>query len=292
MMSVGTKRWSKEDNDLVQSLFKEGGYQACFDAFPNRSKVAVQKRIRKAGLAKANFWTEKDDCYLSGSWGFISTKMIAKKLRRTVGSIQQRVTRLGLGCGMKAEDGKEPEILESSANRVGYHKPTLLRILQFSNVTIHRVQSRSANFTGELGRFYVYKEEVNAAVSRWLSTEMVKPAARARKVSAPFLLQCLKNSGQLDEKIMRMGPQWRVPTNLINQVIEEWKRSETLESASHRIGVMPNTLKSWLKTSGVIMSPGKNFFDPSVVDGAVCAHLDRTAGKTRKFSIKDTAIVQ
>jgi hypothetical protein len=267
-----------------------GGYPACFAAFPNRSRVAVQKRIRKAKLVTRHFWTEEHDCYLSGSWGFISTKTIAKKLGRTEHAIQQRVTRLKLGSGMKSEDGKTPELLESSATRTGYHKPTLLRILKFSTVIIHRMQSRSARFTGALGRFYVYKEDVDAAVARWLSTEMVKPAARARKVSPPLLMQELKNSGELDEKTMRIGPTWRVPTDLIDRVIKEWRKKETLDSASYRIGVQPNTLKGWLKMSGVDTTPGKNSFDPSVVDQAVCAHLDRTAGRHRKFTIKENAV--
>lgn len=258
MMSVGTKRWSKEDQELVQNLFLTGGYTACFSAFPNRTKVAIRKRIRKAKLVSRKFWTEKDDCYLSGSWGFMSTKVIAKKLGRTPQAIQQRVTRLNLGTGMKSEEGKSPELLESSANRVGYHKPTLLRILKLSNVVIHRIQSRSAHYTGELGRFYVYKEDVDAAVNKWHSTEMVKPAARLRKVSPPLLFQLLKNS--LDENTMKIGRNWRVPTDLIDRVVNEWKAKETLESASYRIGVNPATLRSWLERHGVGMAPGEKLF--------------------------------
>jgi hypothetical protein len=283
-------RWSKEDDALVQKLFITGGYQACFAAFPNRSKIGVQKRIRKAKLTKRKFWTEKDDCYLSGSWGFISTPMIAKKLGRTLMAIQQRVNRLKLGTALKSEEGKEPELYEAAAKRTGYHKPTLERILKFSNVSIHRVQSRSPHYNGDLGRFYVYKEDVDSAITRWLSTEMVKPAARRHRVSSPLLMECLKRSGELDEKTMRMWPQWRVPTELIDRVIEEWKSKETLESASHRIGVMAATLKGWLEMYGVPIATGKNFLNPSDVDMAVNAHLARTAGRCRKFTIKDTFI--
>jgi hypothetical protein len=188
---------------------------------------------------------------------------------------------------MKSEGGKEPELLESSAKRVGYHKPTLVRILKFSNVTIHRVQSRSSNFTGELGRSYVYKEDVDAAIDRWHSTEMIKPAARARRVSNMLLTCILKKSGKLDKNTMKIGPTWRVPTNLIDDVLEEWKRRETLESASYRIGVQPATLKNWLKMSGIAMATGKNFFDPSDVNQAVQAYLSKTAGKHRKFTLSE-----
>lgn len=122
------KPWTKDDiNTLKQYVEVEKKDPKEIAKLMGRTEDSISIKINRLGLKISSndkkFWTAEEEETLSDLWGTISIDKIAKKLDRTISSVKNKASQLGLGSQMENNyDGiRLPEVCKLfnvSANTV------------------------------------------------------------------------------------------------------------------------------------------------------------------------------
>lgn len=232
-----------------------------------RSRVSVMKKARLVGVQSHRRWTADDDQHLASLWGTMSIGHIARALGRTVATTYWRARKLGLPCG--APQGLE--YITAAATRTGFETTQLWRILRWARVRAVRSMSRPT--PGARYHFHVVDPlDVDDAVERWLATESVEAAARARGLVGDTLRKWIRAAGVPKPPRLKARKHWRIESTVIDRVIAERMAKRSVRSQAQRVGVRPGTLRAWLIKGGVERPPGKLWLvAPAEVDRVVAS---------------------
>lgn len=184
----------------------------------------ISRRQQELGIYRKRRWTPADDATLSMLWGSLSIAVIARRMGRTEKTLYHRSQQLGLGLGVP----RGGVYLTELARRSGYESATMRIILRWAGVWIRRALTRpGAQRRGRPGAgrltYFVDLGDGLEAVDRWLAAEYVEPAAKARGLGGDTLRRWLVEAGH--ERPKRARARWRVPTEVIDQVIATRGRS-------------------------------------------------------------------
>lgn len=174
---------------------------------------------------------------------------IARALGRSSSSVADKAYGLGLRSGIQ----QGYESIPTAAARLGYEIATLKRVLKWSNVPIVEPPGRTSGPTRKRN-FCVEIEAATLAAQRWVASETVTAAARARGISGGALKRWLRQAGHRNTRVA--GQVWRLPSALIDRVVRERRSSETCREAAARVGVREETMRDWLLRAGV--RPGRS----------------------------------
>lgn len=266
--------WSKEDDDVLVRLYETKGAKACLAALPHRSLPSIYQRAVKLGVKTHRLWTEAEDHMIRSEWGFRSVVMIARSIARTTKATYKRATEdLYLGNGVP--DGNE--FLTNAASRTGFDVATLRRVLSFAGVKPELVRTRLKVKTNK--RFSVDPSAVDAAVAKWLASEAVEPAAKARGIAGETLKRWLLDA-RVERTLVAEGqvarPHWRVPTVTIDKVVADRrtarKKLESITTAAKRVGLHWHTVRVRLAAFGISQKTRPWMLNPADVDRALAAH--------------------
>ncbi len=90
------KKWSKEDEVLISSLFKSGKTYKEIALILDRTEISVSSKIKKLNLIISPIWTkeeiEKAVCLFESGMNFLQ---ISKELNKTQNSVTKKLNRLG-----------------------------------------------------------------------------------------------------------------------------------------------------------------------------------------------------
>ncbi len=156
-------------------------------------------------------WTAADDRYLRNHWGEEPIGDIAYALARTRNSVHHRASELNLGLGV-------PQgflSVRAASRRTGYSHQALERILAWAKVPIHLRDGPAE--PGARPRRHVCYDAVEGAIARWLKSETVNGAARARGLCNTTLAKWLREAEVIGSHTR--GVPHRVRTDTINRVV-------------------------------------------------------------------------
>ena len=99
---IENPRWSEEEFQLLEKLVmidKKTPEEIANILGRTLDSITVQSRRRNLILQTSNkrFWTKEEEEMLSDMWGTFSVDLIAKKLKRTVSSVKNKVVMMKLG---------------------------------------------------------------------------------------------------------------------------------------------------------------------------------------------------
>lgn len=264
--------WTTAQDTILRERYVRDGATACAHAL-GRSFASVTRRAQCLGLRRVPRWTPKEDGRLQVLWGIHPLPKIAEELGRTPEGVywRARVIGLGLGCPQGFE------YLSDAAVRTGYHVKSLRKILIWAHVHIFRSASRKRRPTGPGGHWIVEPLDVDEAVQQWLATEALECAARRYGVCSRVLARLLDEAiARGDTRVParpRFKRHWRIPTVLVNELLDTYLAKETLRSAAARVGVTDVTLRAWLRDAGVTYSKK---------DGVPTTEVDRIVAEKRE----------
>lgn len=193
--TAGFRAWTQLEDDALRVNF--GRVSAIELATQlGRSVGAVFHRANRLGLKARRRWTKADDRELRWLWesGELGVTAIAKRLGRTPVTTYWRAQKLGLPLGVP----EGFEYLTHAAERTGYARETLMRVLRWAGVTTHRAMARPTKGASHRMRF-VDPYEVDEAIVRWHETETLESAARRLGACAETLRRRLSAQGINDE---------------------------------------------------------------------------------------------
>lgn len=264
-IAAGRKPWTEAEDDVIRARYlTDGG--AAVAAVLNRSLNVVYERARrKLGLRKAPQWTELQDRRLRLLWGEKTIEQLEPELGRSKYGIYDRAYDLGLPIGCP----QGYEYFTAAAERTGFTKGELWRVLSHYKVPVRRAMSRPAK--GVTSRRHVVEPDaVDEAIEQWLQAEVLAVAAKARGIVPSTLERWLVASGLPLPKKPGKRRRWRIPTTTIDAAIAARVGLETIEAAARRNRVNGGTLRSWAKRSGLPRPPGKDWLvKPEVIDRVV-----------------------
>lgn len=215
--------WTAAEKQAVQDRYVADGPKK-LAAELGRSFEAVCHKAQVLGVRIRRRWTADDDRLLRNLWGELSVAAIAKKLNRTATTTFWRAQTIGLPLG--CPDGME--YFSDAADRAGFSRPALERILLWAGKTIKRSMSRGLKDVSYFFRI-VDPFDVDEAVRDWLETETLEEAARRVRVDASTLCRRLLELGgpSLPPK-PTTKQQWRIPSTLVDRVVEAAVAAGTL----------------------------------------------------------------
>jgi|HubBroStandDraft_4_1064222.scaffolds.fasta_scaffold168925_3 hypothetical protein len=269
--NLGTP-WTAEDRRVLRDSYLAGGISAARAALPDRTEMAIYHVAQKMKLVRRRRWTRADDRELADLWGEMSVAKTAKRIGRTVLATYFRAQHLKLPLGVT--QGRE--YLTTSANRLGFDVSQLRQILAWAGV---RILSSMGRPTGAKRTYHVVdKFDATDAVERWLKTETIESAARARGVCAEVLRGILLAAGEKPPR--KKKKHWRVPTETLDRLMALRNATESVSQGALRVGVMRQTLVLWLHAAGVERGTSKVWrVSKETVDDVVKARRARVGSR-------------
>lgn len=238
--------WTAAEDEILRAHYMAAGPERAA-ALVGRTVCAVLHRAPILGLWRRRRWTTEDDRRLKVLWGERPLAAIAKALDRTEVTTYWRAQKLGLALGMQPGH----ETLTEAAERTGFAADTLRGILFWAGVRRAPTMSRPDQDVLNT-RKMLDPLDVDDAVAKWLACEVVNDAAKRRGMLGDTLAQWLLDSRNPDVPPKPSGKRrWRVPTEVIDQVIAERRTLETMPQAAKRVGITRWTLSRWLDAAGV-----------------------------------------
>lgn len=154
-----------------------------------RTPSAVQCRLRQLKLQRPGQpWTRAEDTILRAKWHEVATRVLRQHLpSRSTTAILQRAYRLGLSCADRAQGLLS---LSVAAERSGYARPTLLRMLERHEVTLHR-----PGYRGRGAHLFVAWDDVERVVRAEVQLESILAAARRLGMPRLALTQRIDDAG-------------------------------------------------------------------------------------------------
>lgn len=255
-MGAERNMWSPEEDVVLRAQYIERGAVECSRVLGRRIG-SVYHRAKLIGLTRVRRWTNSEDKILRNEWGDKPIKWIARKLGRTHSAVYWRAGQMGLSLG--CPDGYE--YLTAAAERTGYATAQLRVILGWAGVGIQRCFSREADKSKIRPTHFVCAFDVDEAIEQWHRTEVLTTAAKARDLYEGtlrrWLLEAKATGVQVPPEPEKRKCRWRIPTEIIDRVVAERAKLETMRTAAARNGVRPDTLSQWLRQAGVPRGPGR-----------------------------------
>lgn len=260
--------WTPVANRYLREHYVADGATACARAL-DRSFPSVAAQARRLGIVRFRRWTQHDDARLQVLWGVHPIASIARTLGRTPDSIYWRAKQLELGLGCP----QGHEYLSAAAARTGYAVAQLRRILAWAHVRIDRASTRPDHDRKTKHVTWVVEpSEVDEAVAAWHQTETLERAAERHVVCSSVLARLLREAAEAGEKRVPPRPRfrkhWRIPTELVDELLGAYKSKESVRAAAFRVQVTAQTLAGWLVAAGVPYSRRVGV-DPAEVDRVV-----------------------
>jgi hypothetical protein len=205
--------WTAEEDARVSADYVRLGGPALAAAL-GRSLKATQKRAARLDVLVKRPWTARDEARLSELWGLHSTRSIAMRLKRSPRGVYTRAAVLGL----VARENTRTETLTDAAERVGYNRRDLAKILRRAGVL---TLSKSRHPTGNNPRPWYQLDpfEVDEAVAAYVRNSPIFVAARARGVSDQKLMRALAKIGVTRPAVLKPKEQWRIPDELADRAL-------------------------------------------------------------------------
>lgn len=270
--------WTSAEDDAIRARYVTAGSKPlAWDLA--RTVSSINHRAKRIGVLRARRWTATEDARLHIEWSELSPKELVLAFGRTWAAIYWRAGTLGLPRG--CSDGFER--LGDAAKRTGFCRESLRAILRWAGVRIHRTKARSAMDRGQCFTLSeVIPFDVDVAVAKWMATEVVASAAKARGLVDETLRNWLREAARMGVSVprepRRKKARWRVPTVLIDQVVAKHASTASMRAHAMRLGVPVHRLRCWLYDAGVERTATKVWRLPAaVVDEVVAARTGRRA---------------
>lgn len=129
-----TKRWTGQDDELLQELFKEKTVEQIAEEM-NRHRLTILLKLKQLGLRKprASKWTQQEIDYLKTEYPKNGIKHCAEHLKRSGRSISTMTDRLGIkvehSYKMTDKDGYAVLIIGSS-KKISEHRYVIEKFLK------------------------------------------------------------------------------------------------------------------------------------------------------------------
>lgn len=273
------RRWSAAEDAHIRANYQ--ALQLVELARPlDRTRASVAKRAAVLGLKKRPVWTAEEDRKLRFLWGEDSTESVAMQLGRSTLSTYWRAAKLGLPLGCPPD----MEYLLRAAERTGFSYDSLERIIEWARGAgvfgkkwrkiVRRSMSRGLDTRTGTYRRIVDPLDVDAAVAAWMKTETIEVAAerlgmsseRVRAIMIRFAVDAPPRP-----RPAVAGRPWRIPSDVIDAAVAEWRRRESLQDAAKRTRVRQDTLAARLKAANASGIHGGRpwYLVPAEVDAIV-----------------------
>jgi hypothetical protein len=203
--------WTPEEDALLQKACarRRRANVEALAAELGRTHASVQGRLARLKLQRAGRpWTRAEDTILRAKWHEVATRVLRQHLPcRSTHAILQRAYRLGLSCSDRAQGLLS---LSVAAERAGYARPTLLRMLERHEVVLHR-----PGYQGRGAHLFVAWDDVERVVAAEVQLESIRAASR--RLGVPLL----KLVHRLDEAGIKRRPRspCRLPPETYDQLV-------------------------------------------------------------------------
>jgi hypothetical protein len=206
--------WTETEKGVMRASYLKVGMKAMLKRLPGRSRSSILSKAYSMGLKKRRHWTDKEASWLRSNWGVEPMDTLCARLRRSRASVHWKAEKIGLKVG--APEGWET--ITAAARRSGYAVSSLRNILAWADAKI--ILAYHATRQTKCRRMIVESFDVDDAVERWLASEYLHSAAKARRMGDRTLLQMMLACGG---KMTRMKKAkghgwWRAETR-------EWDRA-------------------------------------------------------------------
>lgn len=279
---MSRRPWTEAENAYLRERYVADGAAACGVEL-GRPWRSVASRASKMKLTRVRPWMNGEDGRLAVMWGVHPIAHIAKALGRSEMSIYWRAGELGVGLGCP----QGHEYLTAAAHRTGYALATLRRILNWARVRIERawINPTKGPSTGRRLRHVVEASDVDEAVAAWCALETVEHAAERLGICGVALTRLLVEAQKSGDDRVSPKPKrrrhWRLPSDVIDVIVAEHRRRETIGEASRRVGHDRRTLIQWLTVDGIAYVPFARL-DPNDIDRVVARRLADPKCKARR----------
>jgi hypothetical protein len=254
--------WTAEDDAFVSANYRTLGAPKTAAAL-GRTYTAVCVRACGLGAQKTTHWTIAEDRRLTLLWGRVPIREIAKRMGRGVYGCAVRGTRIGLHRGVQ----RGMERLKRQAIRTGFSAETLRKILAWAGVQQEEVPSCTG--PGVEPRMAYCDADVDEAVAKWLSFEIISEGARARDIDRSVMMELISSGRFKAPKRPKTG-RWRVPSEALDKAAAFYRSTETADEGARRHHLVPSTLLGWLRSAGVTKSCHPRVrVERTVIDGIV-----------------------
>jgi hypothetical protein len=227
--------WTDAEKDVVRQIYPTGGWAAVKQALPRRTKTSILKKACELRVAPKRHYSRSENLTLERLWeAGLELDRIAERMGRTPGSVYDHA----LAIGLRVAVPRGFECLTLAAERSGFARESLRAVLRWAGVKIHRNLSDPAarKKMPKWHRHYVDPLAVDDAIARWMKTETLLAAAKARGLHDFVLKRWLVEAGIIEPRppgSRRL--RWRIPTETIDRVIMERRqrmaRAELLGSS-------------------------------------------------------------
>lgn len=238
--------WTPAEDALVLAEFakRRRNWPALLRSLPGRSRDGVIKRAQFIEAPSNRVqWTKQELATLAAHWGEDGRRTIMEKLPgRSWPSIVARVQRLGLPLIPQGW-----VTVSEAARQTGFAKDQLRRVIAWANGHGHDVVVRVHSTSADGGR---RSPRMPRAQVRNPNAKRGRNRCNGRKVY------------------------WRlVQLAEVLDAVEAWMALELLPSAARRLGVIPQTLRAWMREAGHTWGRREQVRrDPAVYDAVARAH--------------------
>lgn len=212
--SSPTRRfWTPSEDAVLRARYPLDGIAIAVTL--GRSADSVRYRLYRLRIVVRPDWSAGEKALLRNSWGEFTLRQLSRRLGRTQAGVYDQAKKLGLKVGRPGGF----ESLKSACRRSGCHDKTLLRVLRWYGVKIHRSLARPRR--GVIWpQSYVDPYAVDAAIAAWCKSEPVRVAALRHGVGAETLRRWLTAA--------RAAGDWSIPRRPAHK--ERWRvASETID---------------------------------------------------------------
>lgn len=261
--------WTPEESAAIRDRYLKEGAKQLADQL-GRSVASVMHKAGRMRVLSHRRWTAADDQHLKALWGTNTVGHIARALKRSPGTTYWRAQKLGLELGAP----RGLEYLTTAAERTGFDRSTLSKVLAWAGVKTMKTSGRPTKKRVAYRYRVVDPFDVDEAIARWLKTEELYPAARARGISGCVLRDWLLEAGVPVGRVLNAGADdWhrrRIESSVIDAVVASRSGKRSLSSEARRVGVPVGTLRGWLLMARLAGTESKPWrLDPKDVDRVV-----------------------
>lgn len=254
----GQRAWTADEDAILRARYETEGAAAMARAL-GRPLTSIHHRTQRLKLYTHRKWTKADDNNLAMMWGELSLTWIARRLKRTRVATYYRARALGLGCGTP----RGMEYVRNAADRAGFALDSLMLVLAWAGVTVRPAMSRPSD---SRRRFHIVDpQDVDDAVARWMASETMDAAGKRLGFDGATIARWVERSGRAPVPRPGARRHWRVPTEIIDQVVAARAKLETLSQSARRLGIDRTALRRRLIAAGHVPPPGCHtwFIDPA-----------------------------
>jgi len=218
------RAWTPEEEAALPNLVTALGLKKAAEKL-GRSLGAVRVRASLKGITAPleRTWTEKESNTLRLRWGELSSlEELEREFQRSRKAIRRQasiVLKLPLlPVGYAA--------LSSVAERCGLSRAAFRRVLGLHRVKTHNLHELRGY---EKKRGHIRIVEVTAAedaVAKWCASEQLNVAADRHNLTHHKLREALASIGVKRPKQIASGRQWRIPSNIVDRAVAEWRSSK------------------------------------------------------------------